>query len=375
MVSILNCQKKVHPVKPVSAHVLSNDTVELIKKHLKLQEKIDLPENDIDTTHLYHLVDIDLELGGQLVLRGMKNNGYKIPDKKDFDDKTAEVFNLNYDCKYVGKKKHDSFITYFINAYRESNIIKTEYDYTYDHIFIFPEFQVITTLPLLHDIVEIKDNSLRITVDQNTIARNKYLFNNSRGDLAWLLMNDKEFLKTLVIYFGYDKEEKLNDFVMRDLYKKYSEEQPVATGKLGTHIFVKDCNNKLKIRKGLIRYIEKNSTQDNDAYVSSLSDYVINILYNEDDPSLFTNDEKAEIVAVISNIEIPALNKYRSLSENAWQQKASTLFYLQSTNAMNHPEVLDILKKHDYYGFSFLKHYIESGQLQDEDPTPPQGDE
>ncbi len=102
---------------------------------------------------------------------------------------------------------------------------------------------------------------------------------------------------------------------------------------------------------------------------------MIQILYNEDNPSSFTNEEKAEIVAVISNIEIPALNKYRSLSDNAWQQKASTLFYLQSTNAMNHPEVLDILKKHNYYGFSFLKHYIESGQLQDEDPTPPQGDE
>jgi hypothetical protein len=42
---------------------------------------------------------------------------------------------------------------------------------------------------------------------------------------------------------------------------------------------------------------------------------------------------------------------------------------------MNHPEILNILKKHNYFGFDFFKNYIESGQLLDENPIPPQGDE
>jgi hypothetical protein len=63
------------------------------------------------------------------------------------------------------------------------------------------------------------------------------------------------------------------------------------------------------------------------------------------------------------------LNKFKGESSQAWRASASTLFYLQSKNAMNHPEVLDIMKKVNYFGFDFLKKYIESGELQDEMPN------
>lgn len=69
------------------------------------------------------------------------------------------------------------------------------------------------------------------------------------------------------------------------------------------------------------------------------------------------------------------MNKYKVEETTVWNAKTSSLFYLQSKNAMNHPEVLTILKKHNYFGFDFLKNYIESGQLLDENPAPPQGDE
>lgn len=163
--------------------------------------------------------------------------------------------------------------------------------------------------------------------------------------------------------------------VLKDLFQEYSNETPESSYKIGNFIFVKDCSSKLKIRKGLLSYIEKSTSKDNDKYVSALSQYIINVLYANENQTTFTNDEKAEIIASISNIEIPALNKYKGQSSNTWGSKASTLFYLQSKNAMNHPEILEILKKQNYFGYFFLKNYIESGQLEDEDPTPPQGDE
>ena len=79
--------------------------------------------------------------------------------------------------------------------------------------------------------------------------------------------------------------------------------------------------------------------------------------------------------AITKSSIIQGFDKYKGVSNNAWSRNASTLFYLQSKNAMNHPEILDILKKHNYYGFSFLKNYIESGELENEIPSTTQGDE
>lgn len=369
--SLLNCQKKITEDRKAKESV----DIELIKKQMKLQEKIELSENDTNISNQYRLTDADIEIGGEVVSQGMKNNGYKIPNPENFSKKIKEIFEESPDLQYTATKKHNAFTTFFVNPNRENDLENSEYDYTYDHIFSFPRYGIITSLPLLNDLATLKDNNLIINLDQHTIARNKYLFNDSKGDLAWLLINDRDFLKVLLIYFGYDKEDKINEIVLKDLLQEYTNETPPSNGKIGNVFFVKDYNGKLKIRKNLLKYVEKTTTKDNDKYISALSEYIITTLYSADNPSLFNDEEKAEIIANISNIEIPAFNKYKGQSDMAWNEKASTLFYLQSRNAMNHPEVLDILKKHNYFGFSYLKNYIESGQLEDENPTPPQADE
>jgi len=369
--SLFGCQDKKFGNKIEK----QNLNMDLIKKHMKLQEKIELSENDTDTLNLYRLTDTDIKIGGEVIFQGMKNNGYRPPEIKFFNKKIKEIFDESPDCGCTGIKKHKDFTTYFVNPNREENVAKYEYDYTYDNIFYFPKYKVISTLPLLNDIVSVTRNSLTINLAQNTIARNRYLFNDSKADLIWLLRNDKEFLKNLLICFGYDKDENINEMVLKDLYQQYSEESPNSTEKIGNIFFVKDCNGKLKIRKNLLRYVDKTTNQENNKYITALSEYIISILYSKDAKSIFTDEEKSEIVANISNIEIPKLNKYKIEATTAWNVKASTLFYLQSENAMNHPEVLSIMKKHNYFGFDFLKSYIESGKLLDENPTPPQGDE
>lgn len=352
-----------------------NNDIDLIKKHMKLQEKIELSENDTNTLNQYKLTDKDIELGGDVTLLGLKNNGYQVPESDFFSKQIKEVFETQEDCSCTAVKHHQNFNTYFVNPSQEPNIEQTEFDYTYDHIFVYPNLKILSDLPLLNDIAEINNNKLKVKINQNIIARNKYLFNNSKGDLAWLLANDKEFLKTLLINFGYDKEEKVNEVILNELYQEYSQETPESVQKIGNILFVKNCKGKLSIRKNLLKYIEKNTSKNNDKYVSALSRYIIDILYNDSIKSQFSADEKAEILAYISNIEIPAFNQYKGLSTDYWNSQATTLFYVQSTNAVNHPEVLDIFKKHNYFGFPFLKKYIESGELKEESPSTPQDDE
>lgn len=367
--SLLCCQDKK---KEVIENV--NNNIDLIQKHMKLQEKIELSENDTNTLNQYKLTDKDIELGGDIVLQGLTNNGYQVPENIFFSKQVKDIFETNEDCSCTSVKRHQNFITFLINSSQEPNIEQTEFDYTYDHIFVYPNLKILSDLPLLNDITEINNNKLRVNLNQKIIARNKFLFNNSKGDLAWLLANDKEFLRTLLVNFGYDKDEKINEVIFNELYKEYSKETPESTQKIGTLLFVKNCKGKLSIRKSLLKYIEKNTSKNNDKYISALSRYVIDILYNDTTKSRFSAEEKAEILAYISNIEIPAFNEFKGQSTDSWTAQASTLFYVQSTNALNHPEVLDIFKKHNYFGFPFLKKYIESGELQNESPSSPQDD-
>lgn len=78
--SLLNCQKKITEDKKAKESV----DIELIKKQMKLQEKIELSENDTNISNQYRLTDTDIEIGGEVVSQGMKNNGYKIPDPEFF---------------------------------------------------------------------------------------------------------------------------------------------------------------------------------------------------------------------------------------------------------------------------------------------------
>ena len=364
-VSMFSCQKKK---VEVTSQVNDNKmNIELIKKHLKLQEHIELSENDTDTLHLYHLTDIDINLGGQIVSQGLKNTGYKFLSDDEFTSKTKDIFEANCDCRKTVSKEHNAFITYFVNPNYEDNIAKSEYDYTYDHIFAFRNFKVISILPLLGDIVDITDGSLKINLDQKTIARNKYLFNDSKADLAWLLFNDKEFLKTLLITFGYDKEPQINKMALEDLYKTYESAFPMSTEKLGEIFFVKNCQGKLQIREGLLKYVAENTTKDDDRFIYGIG-YYLNYLFNEDTRNVFDEDlrkkftleEKAKIVAYVCNIESPSFYKFKPMnSDKAWHN-AGTKFY-NITSA--HPEILNIIMKNDFYGLKALKDAFESDEF------------
>ena len=195
----------------------------------------------------------------------------------------------------------------------------------------------------------------------------------SRADLTWLLINDKEFLKTLLITFGYDKEEKINALVINELYGQYSTEIPFSNvDKLGEIFFVKDCDGKLIIREGLLKYVLTGTTKDDDRFIYALSSYAadlfsddVNNIFEEKPSKKFTMEEKAKIVAYVSNIESPAFYKFKPMnSDKAWHNAATSLYNITAA----HPQILKIIEKNNYYGLQPLKEVIESDQFAEEAP-------
>ena len=216
---LFSCQNKTND--NIETNHLTD--IELVKKHLKLQEKIDLSEDDTDINNLYHLTEFDMELGGKFVYQGLVQNGYKIPKKEDFDQRIKEIFDSG-NCLYSAKRNHDDFVTYFVY---DKNFIKNldeiEYDYTFDHIYVYPKLEIITPLPLLGDILTINKDKINIHLSEQIIHRNKYLFNDDRASFVWLRSNDTWFLESLVKTFGYVEDKALLDFVLKENYKDLAE--------------------------------------------------------------------------------------------------------------------------------------------------------
>ena len=237
---LFSCQNKTND--NIETNHLTD--IELVKKHLKLQEKIDLSEDDTDINNIYQLTEFDMELGGRFVYQGLVQNGYKIPKKEDFDQRIKEIFDSG-NCLYSAKRNHDDFVTYFVY---DKNFIKNldeiEYDYTFDHIYVYPKLEIITLLPLLGDILTINKDKINIHLSEQIIHRNKYLFNDDRASFVWLRSNDTWFLESLVKTFGYVEDKVLLDFVLKENYKDLAELEKIlisrscgGKNRLNTEVF------------------------------------------------------------------------------------------------------------------------------------------
>ncbi|WPO84114.1 hypothetical protein SD427_07205 [Chryseobacterium sp. JJR-5R] len=346
--------------------------IEIIKSFIEKQKNVETEENEPEQP--YTLSKNDFDISRNIVATGLKNSGYKFISGEEFSKKLFDIFKItrNSDCGMVSSANDQ--ITLFGNAMDglKSTRTKNQYDLYSDtqNLFIVPDEKFLTQTFLVKDLVKINGNSFIIDLPQFITARNKYLFNDSKTDLTWLLLNDKEFIKRLVTDFGYDKEEKINQLVLEDLYTQYADPQNNITEKTGEIFFIKNCERKLQIQQGLLNYVAQHTTKDNDRLIYALGNY-LDYLFKEDKDDIFTEspatkftvEEKAKIVAFVANIESPAFYKFKPMnSSTAWHNAGTSLYNITAA----HPEILKIIKKNKYYGLNPLKEIIEGVQFEEE---------
>lgn len=360
---LINCNAQTKNQTPNSDTMNVNE----IKKHIELQKRIELSENDVDTNHVYHYSENDMNIALPLIFRGLKKNGFIPLEKNEFLKRVEEIFGgilTNSNCRV---KNHEKFYSVLINP----SIKEEEFDYTVDNIFISKEYSFITDLPMLSDFVNITDNdSCNINLSEKIIYRNKYFFNNSKQYLPYLINNDKDFIETLVIKYGYTKEEAFNKIVL-DEFK--TDKKNIK--KVGEIIFVKNCKGKLEVRRELLKYIFDNtSATDNKLLQDGLARYAYAI-YDKDDPDqiyslgakpydIFSIDEKREIIAYITSIYDPLFIKYKNGSDGDAPWDAVTPI---ENILVADPGILDAFKKNNYYNIPGLKEIITETNFE---PTP-----
>lgn len=356
LLTLLSCDKKD---KTNNTEKQNNNYQSMNAKEIK--ELINLQKNanfeDFRPDNPYKPSEIDLNTLIPLVKNGLANAGFKTISDEEFKNKVNDIIKSNK------IKNHNDFTTLFANTLDRTTKTLDDHEFDFDltnNQFIVKKYNFIIPMLFLENVVKMKDdNNYSIVLPQNIIARNKYLFNDSKADLTWLLSNDKDFLKTLVISFGYDKEAKINKMILEDFYAEFDDKQ-----KIGFLFFTKNLNNNFEIRQGLIEYVYNNTTVKDNRFIYALDDYTyalygknLDKIYGDDDPAkIFNAIEKANIVAIIASIEIPAIEKFKSENPELWNYTESALYNI----GVSHPEVFEIIKKQNYFGIKGMKEILEN---------------
>ncbi len=215
-----------------------NDKVlkEILKKQLE-RGKSALYNNSFDViTYRFSSKDLEVTLP---VLKEMLI-GYTAPSNEEFKTKVEEIFGRIIDYKieskylYVNLKDNTDKKMKF---YRNDNSIEINPF----GMFIIKEDNFITPLYALPEILNYKEKYPEIydfekTMSTNSrnddgesiklnkwmddksnnlikttktfVARNRYLFNDDKSQLNWLLLNDEEFMELLIRTYDYSKDQK-----------------------------------------------------------------------------------------------------------------------------------------------------------------------
>ncbi len=334
-----------------------NLNIEAIKKQIALQ--IGMENNDVSENQVHFLDQKDIELSLSVIEEGLIKTGYKTPAKEEFEKKIKKIYNCensdNAEWKGTSLGSNmtpESWLTgpKFINYYSDRYGQTERKDY---RMVAFGKYNFIFDLVFLRNLVNIQPNGqYKITLPQNIIARNGYFFNGNKADLDYLIHKDKFFLQSLVDAFGYDKEPEINGVALSDYNTGTKEDESIGTivfADYGEH-------GKLKIRKGLLKYIYDHTNENNNNMAKGLSNFVFK--YSDlNNYSKISFEDKCEMLGYAGTLEQQLRDKYLGKGSAIWNPNA-----LLTNFKIQWPKFIDEIKKQNYYNDPDIKKAVAAAE-------------
>lgn len=340
----------------------SENLFENIKKHIKLQEKIESDEVEYDDP--YNLNVEDLKLASSIIYDDLISNGYLEPKAESFNDKIETIFSISHSSnKCVSIDQTNGYITVFGNHLdgNPGTLEQNKYELysTTQNIFINTNKKFIFPMLLLKELININgDNSFKIKVPRYIIARNMYLFNDSKPQFKWLILNDQSFMESLVKTFGYTKDLDLLKWVIERT--KFNKNDPQDYGKL---FWTKQCDGSLKLHANTFKILQEIYTPDITNDMSNenrfLLDYIKGYLeYFADFNNKETVVSKVDKVKILANIIYFAEQyKYDKRFVSGHGDNSKMMGRLRFF--LDHEEV-DILQKNNYFNLPKFKEWWDN---------------
>jgi len=288
---------------------------------------VEIPKDKFETKELEATVKIADNI--------LSSNGFKKLSNQEFADKLKEIFNrtidLNSDKPYLYINffnkcdKNMSYYPYNGIDYNGTYIIKNN-NFITNFYYIpellnykkdFPEISKIEdnisknykkngnsyTIELWKELENNTDISYNLTSvrkknAQTLVARNMYLFNDSRAHFRWLIINDEFFMKNLVTTFGYTKDKELLKWVLQKnrLVNNSDTNNFEDYGKILWH---KTCNEKFVFHHETLEEIKSEISPATPNYIDDLLEYVYYL--DKEKTGELNYKQKAFIIAHIFN--------------------------------------------------------------------------
>lgn len=287
----------------------------------------------------YSYTEKDLNVALPVIAEILKAKGYQAPAQADFQKRLQEVFAENFSAG--GKcrlKEHAQFSLLY-----EGPVVEAEYPLMTEDLAVSVTNGFITHIPLISGLGAFVDKDhfeISTQSAQTLVSLNKFLFNDSKADLDTLLQQHDNILPALVISYGYTKEPKLNDLVMKEFLTGDDDHVAHVAG----IIFRRDCNKQLLIREGLLNWVKEHTTKEEHRMLDALYNFAFKLYENN---SEYTLDEKRKIAAYIDNIFIPLHDKYGGPGWPATE----LIFNLEARD----PKIQDYIKEQHYFNLPELK--------------------
>lgn len=252
----------------------------------------------------------------------LKSNGFKAIETIKFNEKIKKIFNRiidnNSENKYLKIDTYkdnicDKSLLFYPRSaeYQNIYISKTNKFITYfyplpqiiDYGNLYPELSkyeekpfTIETMEGKMDITRWKDipnlKDQRKKNNQTLVARNMYLFNDSRAHLKWLILNDEYFMQSLVTSFGYYEDKELLKWVIENT--KFDSKKPADLDEI---FWNKRCDGTIKLNTEIYSALKEIITPKDNKYFEALKEYVNYLIIDNDKKNELSNKDRANLLA------------------------------------------------------------------------------
>lgn len=168
-------------------------------------------------------------------------------------------------------------------------------------------------------------------------------------------------MKNLVKEFGYDKNSKINEYVINHLNEK-----PLDNiQEFYKYVALKDCDNKLEIRTLFLNsYTGLYNNSKNVKDILILKYLSSNLISDNLKGGNHSNTEKMKILAYLANVYDPLFKQYHHDGQN-WGEMTILADYRDYLDKEEWEKVKQEYQKNNYYNLPNLKAMIEYADMFD----------
>ncbi|WP_445722396.1 hypothetical protein [Flavobacterium sp.] len=275
--------------------------------------------NDVTDIKHYQFNDDDIEVLENECSKILLSNGYKSPTDEVFNNRVNNIFStihFNKNISYINLfdvcKKTASFSD--SDGFRPNIFISKSKKLVVDQLLLPEIINYEELYPTIKDIenkVNTKFTSnngdnIYVTrwkdvsdLDQQRkknietlVARNMYLFNDSKAHFKWLILNDETFMRSLVTTFGYYDDNELNKWVVENT--TFDDDKPKALDEL---FWNKRCSGTVKINLEVFPILKEIIEPNDRNYFEALKMYVMYLMEEKDKRNELSLQDRAKLLA------------------------------------------------------------------------------